>query len=183
MDVKVPIMKTAAKKVKNSKPIGWTCNSERGIKKFSDHELQNYNELFSLKDRSEIYPATTLNRLWIRLMLFCNDLSHKDAKDLDSDLTLLYSYIQVILEKNQRKVDERFYKYLENNNGTRYQLNISRPYKSIRFGGMFLYSILDFFRICEFESDEECQFDLNDFSRITERILQFTLNQKPFESK
>ena len=131
--------------------------------------------------------SLVISRLWVRLMLFVNNLSHDDNKKLEADLDLLYSYVEIILKRHSTeiwyfKIDPRFnnYRYYKEFR-TNLQGEKRRPDTNI--SGMFLYSIMDYIRTLEVENNEECPYDLGNFARITDVIYNFTLNLNKRKAK
>lgn len=153
-------------------------NKEK-ILDFAYKEFVNYNGLFSLInfDKSRLFPDLVLNRLQIRTWLFINSLDKKKYLGMKDDLSELLKMIKQLCESEKMKMKGQFLNYCNDMEHWRNSIRKMVHYKKRdkQYDGMFLYSIMDFVRVCLFENENKSPIDLVKFAEITDKVLEVVI--------
>lgn len=151
---------------------------KRKVDKFTNEELIKYNGFFRnpFSDKLEPLPFMVASRIQVRLWLFLFACV-KNREDLFPDIKTLFDMVFILVRRQPKSNRilpqfQNIYQELINGKCTNW-FSVNKPYNvdEIRQTSMFLYSMLDFIKTCEFESDEECPIDLGELVRITDTVV------------
>lgn len=148
--------------------------------KFAAKEADNYNTLFFNGFTRTSIPTLVLRRAQTRLFLLTQHITEELMNEMRGEFLFLCESVKALCRRQDSRrglLEERFLRRLASiRDGRNVRLNsewFTYPDAEFEMESMFLYSVLDFIRNCEFESDEETPFDLNEFARITDKIREF----------
>ena len=140
----------------------------KDFKDFAARELSLYNTLF---EKNGGIPRLPLGRAQIRLMLAAQHIQHGIKENPTEDYLFLIESILLICKREGYKADIRLLhmerRLMEGENCLSHKLTKDQTHTERKF----LYSICDFLRTVEFESDGPAIIDLTKFAMITDKFL------------